>query len=61
MQLIFEYYNSLAYICRKNTIMIHLIISVLIFCSSFGVILSKMTKAPAHRSERRHVKLLTLD
>lgn len=41
--------------------MIHLLITLVIFCSSAGAALSKFGKNPVHRAERKHIKPLVLD
>jgi hypothetical protein len=41
--------------------MLHLILAVMLICSSLGATLSKFSKSTIVRSERRHIKPLVLD
>jgi hypothetical protein len=41
--------------------MLHLVLAVLLICSSLGATLSKFSKSTIIRSERKHVKPLVLD
>jgi|694.fasta_scaffold20520_6 hypothetical protein len=41
--------------------MLHLILAVMLICSSLGATLSKFSKSTIIRSERKHIKPLVLD
>jgi hypothetical protein len=41
--------------------MIHLLVGILLFCSSFGAIISKTTKDYGFRKQREHTEPLKLD
>jgi hypothetical protein len=41
--------------------MIHLLVAVLLMCSSFGAVISKTTKDYGFRKQREHTEPLKLD